>query len=63
MAAMVATPPLPEIEKNHITHAVLEATNFFGVNTMPIGMNEADYFIRMWNQAAAAMEGYQAETC
>jgi PPE-repeat protein len=62
MTAMVATPPLPEIEMNHVTHAVLEATNFLGVNTMPIGMNEADYFVRMWNQAAAAMEGYQAET-
>ena len=25
-------------------------------------MNEADYFIRMWNQAAGAMDIYQAET-
>ena len=25
-------------------------------------MNEADYFIRMWNQAAFAMDAYQAET-
>lgn len=61
-AAMVTTPPLPEIEMNHVTHAVLEATNFLGVNTMPIGVNEEDYFVRMWNQAAGAMEGYQAET-
>src|SRR5690606_16652260 len=29
--AMATTPPLPEIEQNHITHAVLEATNFLGV--------------------------------
>jgi PPE-repeat protein len=62
MLAMVTTPPLPEIEMNHVTHAVLEATNFMGVNAMPIGINEEDYFIRMWDQAAAAMHGYQAET-
>jgi PPE-repeat protein len=60
--AMATTPPIPEIEENHITHAVLEATNFLGVNTVPIGVNEADYFIRMWNQAAFAMDAYQAET-
>jgi PPE-repeat protein len=61
-SAMVTTPPLPEIEMNHVTHATLEATNFLGVNTVPIGVNESDYFVRMWNQAAGAMEGYQAET-
>ncbi len=60
--AMVTTPPIPEIEANHITHGVLEATNFLGVNTVPIGVNEADYFIRMWNQAAFAMDAYQAES-
>jgi PPE-repeat protein len=60
--AMATTPPIPEIEENHITHAVLEATNFLGINTVPIGVNEADYFIRMWNQAAFAMDAYQAET-
>lgn len=61
-SAMVTTPPLPEIEMNHVTHATLEATNFLGVNAVPIGVNESDYFVRMWNQAAGAMEGYQAET-
>lgn len=60
--AMVTTPPIPEIEANHITHAVLEATNFFGVNLVPIGINEFDYFVRMWNQAAGAMDVYAAET-
>jgi len=60
--AVATTPPIPEIEQNHVTHAVLEATNFLGINTAPIGVNEADYFVRMWNQAAGAMEAYQAET-
>ncbi|SEH56127.1 PPE-repeat protein [Mycolicibacterium rutilum] len=60
--AMATTPPIPEIEQNHITHAVLEATNFLGINTVPIGVNEFDYFVRMWNQAAGAMDLYQAET-
>jgi PPE-repeat protein len=60
--AMATTPPIPEIEQNHITHGVLESTNFLGVNTVPIGMNEFDYFVRMWNQAADVMHAYQAET-
>lgn len=60
--ALATTPPIPEIEQNHVTHAVLEATNFLGVNTVPIGVNEFDYFVRMWNQAAGAMDLYQAET-
>jgi PPE-repeat protein len=61
-AALMATPPLPEIELNHVTRATLHATNFLGVNTVPIGVNEADYFVRMWNQAAFTMDAYQAET-
>ncbi len=60
--AMATTPPLAEIEQNHITRAVLHATNFLGINTVPIGINEMDYFGRMWNQAAGAMDVYQAET-
>src|SRR6516165_7956362 len=40
VTAMATTPQLPEIEMNHVTHGVLEATNFLGINTMPIGFNE-----------------------
>jgi len=60
--AMATTPPLAEIEQNHVTRAVLYATNFLGINTIPIGINEFDYFVRMWNQAAGTMDLYQAET-
>jgi len=60
--AVAMTPSLPEIAVNHVTHAVLSATNFFGINLVPIGFNEMDYFVRMWNQAGSAMDIYQAET-
>ncbi|MGA5462438.1 PPE family protein [Mycobacterium sp. NPDC050041] len=60
--ALATTPPIPEIEQNHVTNAVLNATNFLGINTVPIAVNEFDYFVRMWNQAAGVMTAYQAET-
>lgn len=53
--------PMPRIVENRVTTAVLEATNFLGINTPAIAAREAEY-AGFWTQDVAVQSTYWAAT-
>lgn len=52
---------MAEIVENRVTTAVLHATNFLGMNTIPIGIKEGQY-LEMWMRDVAVQTNYLAQT-
>lgn len=57
--ANVMIPKVPVVAENQVEHMTLQATNIFGVNTIPIATNRTSY-AGMWTAAGTAMDTYQA---
>jgi PPE-repeat protein len=55
-----ATPTPAEVETNQITHGVLQATNFLGINTPAIVANRAQYLGDYWVRSASNKYAYGA---
>jgi PPE-repeat protein len=52
---------MAEIVENRVTTATLYATNFLGMNTIPIGIKEGQY-LEMWMRDVAVQTNYLAQT-
>lgn len=55
-----ATPTPVEVETNQVTHGVLQATNFLGINTPAIVANRAQYLGDYWVRSASNKYAYGA---
>ena len=55
-----ATPTPVEVGTNQVTHGVLQATNFLGINTPAIIANRTQYFGDYWVRSAANKFSYAA---
>jgi PPE-repeat protein len=58
--AQTSMTPGEVCDTNRVTEAGLQATNFLGVNTVPIAVLDESYFGQFWPQNAALMASYQA---
>ncbi len=58
-AAHLAIPQLELVTENQAEHMTLQATNFMGINAMPIAVNR-NIYSGMWTDAGTAMNTYDA---
>jgi PPE-repeat protein len=51
--------PVPACTTNRTTWTGLAMSNFCGINNMPMGVLDGQYFFHFWNNNAAMMGGYE----